>query len=536
MIGSTTFILAYLLFIGSNFVFVLGYRDNIHPLVVDYNDAYNYVHLKDKMIESLSINMCTMDGDVVDGDVTQKPADLHVKVIPPSSQVIKKWGPESYYKSQTRIFAQVSPNLCSSGRFKDLKKGFYKRAKGCYKVYWPDKNGKMVKRFNDYGATLHPEHIRCDNTAAIGICESGSTGMQVVSNKFRNMYNYPFLITAENVIVPRGGMFALPCGPFGLFSSCEAVKWGVPLAANEVANVTRCRNNKGQDCPYTIVDRVFIMTQYDDTQIGQFMQEALPKLVYHLEFLRKNPDIKIHYGFTKQPRIPDFVLPHHFFEALGLKDRLINGNFFARQIYMPREGGCQDIGYNAWEAVSMREKFLQLAGIREDIQFKTKSSPFSVKPSVLVLTRSPGEFTQNKADYKTRGWPQDQFPAFLESLKINFPSHDIEIFSDQNKTLMTCPLCQAAAFNRADVVIGMHGAGLSNAIFMKPGGVMVEVVYDFDSRHAPIIGIFPRMSEIVGLHHYTVYVKDEVLKAPNHNMVKLANDVAEFTRKAKLWA
>ena len=35
---------------------------------------------------------------------------------------------------------------------------------------------------------------------------------------------------------------------------------------------------------------------------------------------------------------------------------------------------------------------------------------------------------------------------------------------------------------------------------------MVEVVPVFDSRHAPVIGIFPRLSAIIGLHHYTYYI------------------------------
>lgn len=497
-----------------------------HPLVVDYHEFYNYHHLKYKMKESLSISNCTMSGDVKDGVTSGARGDLQVNVLPPPQQVITKWGPKSFYKSQTRIFAQVSSNLCSAPRFKDIKKGIYKRAKGCYKVFIYDKDGNRIKRFNDYGATLHPEHTRCENTAATGICDSGATGMQVVDNRFREMNKYPFLVTAEKVIIGRGGMFAMPCGPFGLFSSCEAVKWGVPVANNEVANVTRCR--EGTDCPYPKLGRVFVMTQYDDTQIGQFMQEALPKLVYHLDFLLANPDVKIHYGFTKQPTVPQWVLPHNYFAALGLLDRVINGTFYAERVYMPREGGCQDIGYNAWEVASMRERFLKMAHILETDDFKTVPP---ARPTVLVLTRSPGPYTQNKQDHKTRGWPKDQFPAFLEALARTFPTHDVEVFSDQNATLMTCPLCQVAAFNRADIAIGMHGAGLSNAMFMKPGGVLVEVVHDFDSRHAPIIGIFPRVSDIIGLHHFTYYIKDIGL-----NMAKLANETAEFAHKARLWA
>eukprot|EP01034_Spumella_vulgaris_P039728 gene39728-49097_t len=69
--------------------------------------------------------------------------------------------------------------------------------------------------------------------------------MQVVEDRFRTSHSYPFIVTAEKVIIGRGGMFALPYGPFGLFSSCEAVKWGVPVAAREVRNVTLCRESEG---------------------------------------------------------------------------------------------------------------------------------------------------------------------------------------------------------------------------------------------------------------------------------------------------
>jgi hypothetical protein len=104
------------------------------------------------------------------------------------------------------------------------------------------------------------------------------------------------------------------------------------------------------------------MTQYDDTQIGQFVLEDLPKLIFHLDFLRKNPDIKIHFGFNKQYEmvgaLEKFVLPHNLFEWLGLRDRLVNDTIFAEEAFVPREGGCQDVGYNMWEILNMRETIL----------------------------------------------------------------------------------------------------------------------------------------------------------------------------------
>ena len=85
------------------------------------------------------------------------------------------------------------------------------------------------------------------------------------------------------------------------------------------------------------------MTQYDDVQYGQFVLEALPKLVLHLDYLQRNTHVKIHYGFSKQDDIGTSVMPHIFFDLLGLTDRLINGSLYVTdEVIMPREGGCQD--------------------------------------------------------------------------------------------------------------------------------------------------------------------------------------------------
>ncbi len=53
----------------------------------------------------------------------------------------------------------------------------------------------------------------------------------------------------------------------------------------------------------------------------------------------------------------------------------------------------------------------------------------------------------------------------------------------------------------------MHGAGLSNGLYMSPKSVMIEIVPDFDSRHAPLTGIFARLAALVKVHHYLYYTK-----------------------------
>lgn len=135
-----------------------------------------------------------------DGGNESPTADFHVKVISPPKDVIAKWDTNSHYKKNTRIFTQVSNNLCASRNFRDLRKGFYKRAKGCYQVYAVQKTtGKKRKRFNDYGATMHPEHVRCDNIKATSVCEGGVSGITVVDRDLREMHSYPFVVTTQQV-------------------------------------------------------------------------------------------------------------------------------------------------------------------------------------------------------------------------------------------------------------------------------------------------------------------------------------------------
>jgi hypothetical protein len=146
-----------------------------------------------------------------------------------------------------------------------------------------------------------------------------------VPDEYRQLSDAPFLVQAKKVIVSRSGMIALPCGPFGLFASCEAFKCGlklffllyyfsaaspllfgnclagIPPVREALPHVAACQSQSIQSdsCPYPKHERVFVMTQYDDTQIGQFVLEDLPKLFQHLDFLRQNPDVKIHFGFNK---------------------------------------------------------------------------------------------------------------------------------------------------------------------------------------------------------------------------------------------
>jgi hypothetical protein len=489
-------------------------QDKYH---VDYQKYY-YSNIKEKMKESTSISNCKVDYD----------SDLFARPIPPSGALTKKWG--KYKKElnvEKRIFFQVTPNLCKSKQFQKIKSGKYKR--GCLRPEYDPGSNKTIFVPPRLSYTLHPDHSRCDNQYAVSACLAASKAPTPVRASDRYLHNYPFIIETSNVIVARSGYLALPCGIFGLFASCEGVGWGMPSALAAAPYLESCRSNNGS-CPFKHYDKVFVMTQYDDTQIGQFILEALPKLVYHLDYIRSNKDVKIHYGFSKLPELPPFVLPNLFLNWLGVGDRLVNGTIYASEVIMPREGGCQDVAYNAWEALNMRETFIRMAA--ED----PRSAIIPVqKGKVLVISRNPGKFMQNKHDADLRGWPKEVLTKLLALLAEKFPEFDVEVFSDTDSALMLCQPCQVRIFSNAQVVIGFHGAGLTNALYMPRGGVVVEVVPSFDAKHSPGIGIFPRVASIVGLHHYLYYTRDDETGKSILDAKQLAADTAAFHKLVKLW-
>ena len=113
---------------------------------------------------------------------------------------------------------------------------------------------------------------------------------------------------------------------------------------------------------------MFTIAQRDDTQIGQFMLESLPRLVSNFEFIVNNPDIKIHFGFSsKHTNSSEYIdrlrqlTAYRVLKWLGLESRVITGDLAAAVVYMPREGACQDPAYNAHELTAMRSTLVELA-------------------------------------------------------------------------------------------------------------------------------------------------------------------------------
>ena len=75
-----------------------------------------------------------------------------------------------------------------------------------------------------------------------------------------------------------------------------------------------------------------------------------------------------------------------------------------------------------------------------------------------------------------------------------FPQSNVVLVS----TSLSTPLaCDIALYRKTHVVIGMHGAAMTNVMFMRPGTVLVEIVGQYDLRMPPVCGFHGPYSSVL---------------------------------------
>lgn len=374
----------------------------------------------------------------------------------------------------------------------------------------------------------------------------------------------PYLVIAKDVFVSMCGQLHTKCGLLHTSANCRATgfRWkakkfgqNCPFSLLEQPHIKeklpklpgdfQC---EPQGFPYdssgvTAIPRVFVVAEVDDTHVYHIHLEIMPRLVYHLPFLLANPDIMILVGCDQDPKKRTtqagleqgrrFMRP--FMDLVGLSmDRLIiHQNIYAQTAYLPMEGACQDPVYNTWTILHMRRLFMHKLGLESTMppyprrpssaadkkgrgsassSTSVVTSPSAVSssssspPLMLVLRRSStSKHTRNKHDL-VRQWTDEFTARLLGDFQRTFPSYTVREFSDQNNTLMQCIGCQIQTVAPADVLIGVHGAGLANMLYMRPNSVVVELVpYGNDGRCLLGGGPFSRAAAVMS-HNYLMHI------------------------------
>ena len=360
----------------------------------------------------------------------------------------------------------------------------------------------------------------------------------------------PWILTARNAFVSVCGYISSKCGLVHTTANCKAIAHElaadsfhakcpaslVTKNAFEQAYAKTKHNGiptlKNGTCmhgaPFTqefeYHDKVFVVAEVDDSYVYHLHLEIIPRLVYHLEFLQAHPEMKILIGCdTKKTARATEMGMHHMLlsmkplmdlAGLSMNRLIVHKHVFAREVYLPMEGGCQDPVYNTWQILSMRKRFFHALNITqpspggyEDYQHshsirrsllrenerkngkgggkrknkrnvdskEISTENVNKKPVLLLMKRSTGAKHTRNAEDLVRQWNDNFTNRLMAALKKTFPTYDVKIFSDKDEALMGCHACQIRAFAEADVLIGMHGAGLSNQLYMKPNSAVIEL-------------------------------------------------------------
>jgi capsular polysaccharide biosynthesis protein len=99
--------------------------------------------------------------------------------------------------------------------------------------------------------------------------------------------------------------------------------------------------------------------------------------------------------------------------------------------------------------------------------------------------------------------------------------------SDDEK-MVSCLTCQVREYANTEILVGLHGAGLTNIMFMPPDAIIVEIVGQFDGRMLPVCGYHGPLAATFGVHHYIHYYDFKGNQTLDFELV--AKEVLEFQK------
>lgn len=144
----------------------------------------------------------------------------------------------------------------------------------------------------------------------------------------------------------------------------------------------------------------------------------------------------------------------------------------------------------------------------------------AIKSEVPKVTRSKKRIYVSRKGLKRNVINENEFLPLLRKLNFEFISLDELSFKEQVRLFRGC-----------DLLMGPHGAALTNAVFMEKGSKLIELVAHEDSNTYQ--WHFYHLSQIVGLDYYSFNCEKHNLHEDPHmaNLVVNSSDFETFLSK-----
>eukprot|EP00981_Chlorochromonas_danica_P002296 scaffold440_cov277-Ochromonas_danica.AAC.30 len=340
----------------------------------------------------------------------------------------------------------------------------------------------------------------------------------------------PFLLAFRNGYVTQCGQASLPCGIVHPSTTCFTVghrglssrfhrqcgadsnkmkknkKQAGSKREESISTTTSNRCSSGTPFSSNISDvteqSVFVIAEIDDTYTYHIHLEIAPRLVYHLPFLQANPDVKILYGcdYKKNSQLTleglnkglqSLQLFLSFFNITNpilLQQNLYSSGSGGGVVYLPMEGGCQDPVYNTWHILHMRSVVMK------------------------ELAKREGELQERYNHYLREVKKRQQQRLVYANLPLLLPPQNKEKEKRKKKKgyLVVLKRSSNSKFtpwiaSKANVLIGVHGAGLGLMLYMSPNSAVIEIApYGNDGRCLLGGGPFSRLATVMA-HNYLIH-------------------------------
>ncbi len=193
-----------------------------------------------------------------------------------------------------------------------------------------------------------------------------------------------------------------------------------------------------------IFTEVFTLAQFWGSGFYHATVEDLTRIAPFLDFLRKNPQIKVHLCFAR-------TFMEAFLQHLGISaSRIVVGTIGARILFVPAGTSCGRPATFPTQMLSLelRQNTPTEPGTRQSIVLikRTIKRRFKYHNLILRMLKSVAAEKKNLG-LKVEVYPDDPVPSLTDTL---------------------------AMMSRAFMVIAPHGAGEANVIMSEPGTVMIE--------------------------------------------------------------
>ena len=173
---------------------------------------------------------------------------------------------------------------------------------------------------------------------------------------------------------------------------------------------------------------------------------------------------------------------------------------------------CEELSFLAG---SLSLAYTPILQTREKILSKIKN--IQEKPSKRLIA--------SREDATTRRWLNQSECVELLTGRFNF-----ECILPSERNLFE----QAEIFNQAEVVVGIHGAALSNILFMRAKTTVIELRYRGQEGNFSSASCYEELSKLVGINHITVLCNGEERPELRGRSIEDANILVDKTELLKI--